>query len=90
MGGLIVLKYALEKGDSLEFNGVISCSPAIKNATPINPFKYWGGRLFGPLMPKMSVKTGLDTSNISRVPEVVKSYNKDALVHHYISLKTGI
>lgn len=89
MGGLIVLQYALQKQSNLEFTGIICCSPAIKNASPIHPVKYWGGRLLAPLLPKICVKSGLDFTNISSIPKIVQEYKNDPLVHPYISLGTG-
>lgn len=32
MGGYIVIRYAVEKGDAFEFDGVVSLAPALQNA----------------------------------------------------------
>lgn len=87
MGGFWMLKYALEHGS--EFHGAIICSPAIQPGTPINPLKHLFGRIGSYLVPKLTIKSGLDRCNLSRIREEVQWYEADPLVHPYISLRTG-
>lgn len=90
MGGYIAIRYALQKGESLEFDGVVAIAPAINKAFPINPIKYWSGIWASHILPSFTVENDLDFTMLSRIEAVVASYEKDALIHSKISLQTGI
>jgi alpha-beta hydrolase superfamily lysophospholipase len=89
MGGYIVIRYSIEKGDSLQFEGVIATSPALKHAFPINPVKYWVGRWASYLLPSKTIASALDFNQLSRKKEVVEAANKDPLICHRVSLQSG-
>ena len=56
---------------------------------PVSPAKYYAGRLFAPLLGRMTVDTGIDASGLSRDPQAVQAYLADPLNHHRISLQTA-
>lgn len=89
MGGYIVIRYSVEKGESLKFDGVIATSPALKHAFPINPVKYWVGRWASYLLPSKTIESALDFNHFSRIKEVVENAKKDPLICHCVSLQSG-
>lgn len=90
MGGYIAIRYAIEKGDSLDLDGIVAIAPAIRNSFPISPFKYWVGRSVSYAVPSMTVTTGLDSEHLSRKQEIGYLYRKDPLVYDCISVQSGI
>jgi len=89
LGGLIAALYAIAErpaiaglvlsGPFLEFGQGIS-KPAIKLA-----------RIMGWLLPALTITKALDTTAVSRDPDVVSAYAKDPLVHHGgIPVGTGV
>ncbi len=51
--------------------------------------KYWSGKIFAPILPKLSVPTGLNRKYLSRISEIIEMHEQDLLVHHKISLRTA-
>jgi acylglycerol lipase len=89
LGGLIATLFVIAErpaiaglvlsGPFLEFGQGIS-KPAIKLA-----------RIMGRLFPTLTITKALDTTAVSRNPDVVNAYAKDPLVHHGgIPLGTGV
>jgi alpha-beta hydrolase superfamily lysophospholipase len=89
MGGYIAIRYAIEKGDSLELDGIVAIAPAIRNSFPISSVKYWVGRSASYVVPSMTVAIGLDSEHLSRKREVGYLYGKDPLVYDRISVQSG-
>jgi len=87
MGGLIALRYAIANPVGLK--GAIISSPALGTHPDFQPpavLKLMVG-LLSRLAPRLMVKSELDTSAISRDPEVVKAYVSDPLVSEKVSVR---
>jgi acylglycerol lipase len=78
LGGIIVLDYAVRYPDGLR--GVVAISPAL-GEVGISRTKRVLGQVLTRVWPTFSLATGLDTTAISREPEVVSAYQRDPLVH---------
>ncbi len=78
MGGLIVLEYALRSPSGL--SGVIASSPAV-GRLGVAPWKMTLGRLLSRLWPRFSMEAGLDSSGLSRDPDVRRAIRDDPLSH---------
>jgi acylglycerol lipase len=79
MGGLITCAYLLNH--QADFKGAIISAPAIKIGEGISATTITMGKVLSRIAPKTGV-LALDTSAISRDPEVVKAYASDPLVFH--------
>jgi alpha-beta hydrolase superfamily lysophospholipase len=87
MGGLVVSAFVLRFAPDVR--GLVLTNPAVKADDNTSPFlrkiAKWAAR-FAPGMKAHA----LDINGLSRVPEVVKAYASDPLVHHgYIDARTG-
>jgi len=78
MGGLITLEYYLKK--SPDWAGAILSGPAVKISEDISPFLVKISGVISALFPKLPI-VQLDSSAISRDPEVVRDYENDPLVY---------
>jgi len=78
MGGLIVLEFALRSPS--ELRGVIASSPAV-GRLGVAPWKMSLGRLLSRLWPRFSMEAGLDSSGLSRDPDVRRAIRDDPLSH---------
>lgn len=78
MGGAIALSYALRHQDELD--GLVLSGASIKIGAGISPAIIAIGRLVSALLPKMGLVM-LDSSAISRDPEIVRAYDTDPLVY---------
>jgi alpha-beta hydrolase superfamily lysophospholipase len=78
MGGAISIAYALRHQDRLA--GLLLSGPAaaLDAATPVELF---AGRVLSRIAPGLGV-FGVDSSDVSRDPDVVRAYDEDPLVHH--------
>ncbi len=95
LGGLIVLDYALRGAADLEFKA-FNIQGLIVSAPPIQPM---GGtvssarillaRLLSGLLPRLTLKMGLDKSGLSRNPQISAQLADDPLVHSYVTLRWG-
>jgi alpha-beta hydrolase superfamily lysophospholipase len=82
MGGVVALDYALAHPREVE--RVVASSPGLRSAMP----PWWKLALANVARvtaPSMGFPTGLDTSGISRDPEVRRLREADSLVHDVIS-----
>jgi alpha-beta hydrolase superfamily lysophospholipase len=79
MGGLLVLAYTLRRKPDLR--GVISSSPGLRSVLEDQKLKIAVAKLLGTAVPAFTLPTGLDSSYVSRDPEVVRRYDQDPLVH---------
>jgi lysophospholipase len=87
LGGLISIRYALERPDGL--CGVVISSPALgvhPHAQPSRLLKWLVGAL-SRLAPRLRIASDLDTRAISRDAEVVRAYLDDPLVSEKVSTR---
>lgn len=87
MGGLEVLYYGLQNATGVK--GYIATGPSIKIAST-DPFKIFLAKTLNPILPKLSLPTGLDVTALSRDPKVIKDYQNDPLVHDLASTRLGM
>lgn len=87
LGGLIVLAYCIERRPSIA--GVVASAAALHTAVREQPAKVLLARLFGRLLPGVSVASGLDATLLSRDPAVVENYLHDRLVHRRMTFGFG-
>ena len=85
MGGNLVLNYALRRKPDLA--GVISTSPWIKLAFEPPAMQVFLGKTMNKIFPAFVQASELETSALSRDPEVVRAYEEDSLVHDKISAR---
>ena len=82
MGGLMALDYALTH--PRELSALVVSAPALRSAMP----PWWKlalAQLARVAAPSSGFPNGLDTTGLSRDPEVLKAYTQDPRVHHQIS-----
>lgn len=79
MGGLIAAEYLIDHSN--EFEGAIISAPLITIPDNISKLTVLAGKIFSTIAPKMGI-TALDSTAISRDPEVVNDYKNDPLVFH--------
>lgn len=85
LGSGLVLNYVLR--EKPEVVGVILSAPDLRLAFDPPLIKVLLGRIMNKVMPSYNQATGLDTSALSRSPDVVKQYENDPLVHDRISAR---
>lgn len=86
MGGNLVLNY-LMKDQSSEIEGAIVTSPWIRLAFQPPQWKVAAGNLMADIFPTFTQPNGLDTTEISSLPQEVDKYRGDALIHDKISAR---
>ena len=86
MGGLIALYYNVDVENHGAAGFVIS-NPQLGLAFEPPKIKVLAGRLLSRLLPRLRMSSELDTSHISRDPEVVRAYESDALIHGLVSTR---
>ncbi len=87
MGALIALDYVLWENEHIA-GAIISGAP-IEPVGVAKPFKVALARFLSRIYPGFPIDLGLDHDALSRIPEVVKSYQKDPLVHGKVSARWG-
>jgi alpha-beta hydrolase superfamily lysophospholipase len=85
MGGLIALRYAARKSDTL--SGAIISAPLIEVAVPVPAHKLMIARVSARMAPRMRLDNEINPSNLSRDPEVGRAYAADPLVNRKVSAK---
>lgn len=83
MGGQLVLNYSLNRQPNVK--GVIASSPFLKLAFDPPAWKVKLGKLVLNIFPALPQSTELETAAISQLPEEVKKYETDRLVHKRIT-----
>ena len=86
LGGLIVLNHLLHYPQQLD--GVIASAPALAQ-TGTSPLLILLAHILSSIAPGLTMKTGLDTTAISRDPAVVQAYTSDPLVHGLATPRLG-
>lgn len=82
MGGNLALNYGL-KQDGIA--GLIITSPYLRLAFSPPRWKMKMGKLLLKTLPSFTLPSGLDPAGISRIPEEVKRYREDPLIHDLVS-----
>ncbi len=85
MGGNLVLNYALRRTPDIK--GIISTSPWLKLAFEPPAIQVFMGKMMDKIYPAFMQSSGLETSSLSRDPNVVRAYEEDPLVHDKISAR---
>lgn len=85
MGGNIVINYALMRKPVIK--GIIVSAPFLRTPQPIPPVKLMLARVMKNIWGGWRETNGLDLEKLSRLPEVVKAYRNDPLVHAHISVR---
>lgn len=85
MGGNQVINFALRRKPVLA--GVIATGPWLKLAFDPPAIKVTLGRLMNNIYPAFTQSSELETAALSRDPEIVRAYEKDALVHDKMSAR---
>ncbi len=81
MGGLVVVNYLINHVNNQIIKGVIFSAPAVMIPADLSPFLQKISGFMSWLMPKLKT-VKLDSSGVSRDPEVVKAYDADPLIYH--------
>jgi len=84
-GGLIALSSVLE-GLKNEVRGLVLSGPNVVDTVDA-PIKKAAAKLLSKLTPRLSMATGLDSSLLSRDPQVVKDYDADPLVYGTVTAR---
>jgi len=87
LGAILMLAFGLRRRPDLP--GAILTAPALHTNLEEQRIKVIMARILGTLMPKGSIRTGLDQSKLSHDPAVVQAYRTDPLVHDKASLGWG-
>ena len=87
MGGMIVLTYVLKKYPA--FDGIITTSPLIDTAKPMDGFTKSLVRILNSIAPRMTINNRIDRSFLSRDARIVDAYNEDPLVFGKLSMRLG-
>ncbi len=86
LGGLIALDFILRLPDGVE--GVVISGPALTQGA-VNPLLLIASRIISVIAPSFGLDTQLESTDISRDPQVVMTYQKDPLVHSMASARLG-
>jgi alpha-beta hydrolase superfamily lysophospholipase len=87
LGALIVLDYLMH--EPVDLAGAIISGAPIEPAGVAKPYLVALARLLSRVWPACPLEMGLDTSALSRNPEVVRAYEEDPLVHGKASARFG-
>jgi alpha-beta hydrolase superfamily lysophospholipase len=80
-GGLIVLEFVLYDGQPTPaLNGVVVSAPGL-STEGFSPLLILMARILSRVQPALAIKTGLDSTALSRDPAVALAYQQDPLVH---------
>jgi len=86
LGGLIALEYVLHYPE--ELIGVVASGPVLAQVG-ISSFLLVLARALSGILPRLTLKTGLDATTLSRDPAVVEAYVNDPLVHGLATPRLG-
>jgi alpha-beta hydrolase superfamily lysophospholipase len=84
LGGTIVLDYGLRSPEQVD--GLIVTAPALGQVS-VSRYKLALGRLLSGVLPRFSLKLGIQTELCSRDPDVCAVYLQDPLRHEYGSAR---
>jgi alpha-beta hydrolase superfamily lysophospholipase len=83
-GGAAMLSAVLD-GKVLDARRFIVSSPALRTRVAVPQWKMTLGEVSSRVMPRLALSNEVDAGTLSRIPEVVKAYQTDPLVHPKIS-----
>ena len=83
MGGNLVLNFLIRRKPDI--TAAIVTAPYLKLAFEPPSWKVALGKISAGILPTLTQSTGLETAALSRDPNVVAAYEKDALVHDRIT-----
>ncbi|MDH7446625.1 alpha/beta hydrolase [Aquimarina sp. 2201CG14-23] len=83
MGGNLIINYVLR--NKPEITGAIATSPFLRLAFQPPAWKMTIGKLLQKIAPSVTLPSELDVEAISRIPDEVKKYQNDPLIHDKIS-----
>jgi acylglycerol lipase len=78
LGGLVVLEYALHRPDGL--TGVIAAAPPL-GSLGVPPVLMALGRVLSRVLPRFSLRIGMDLTGLARDPAVIEAVLADPLFH---------
>ena len=87
LGGLLTLAYAIQYGSGL--GGVIVTAAALQDSLQKQKAKVALMKLLAPVLPNMTLHSGLDITALSRDPEIIEAYRNDPLVHDNVTFGFG-
>jgi alpha-beta hydrolase superfamily lysophospholipase len=87
LGGLLALAYAIQSGAGLR--GVMVTGAGLRDSLQEQKAKLALVKLLAPILPTMTIHSGLDSATLSRDPEIVEAYRNDPLVHYNITVGFG-
>lgn len=85
MGGLIALKYAIDRPGGL--SGVVASGPLLGVNVKVPKIKAAIGGFLSNIAPGLSMNNEIDTAKLSHDRAVVDAYNNDPLVHPKVSAR---
>jgi lysophospholipase len=85
MGGLVALRFALERETGLR--GLVLAAPWLATALRVPAWKRGLGRVAARVVPPLTLSSGVRPEMISRDPEEARAYAGDPLVHDRISAR---
>ncbi|MGB9639581.1 MAG: lysophospholipase [Anaerolineales bacterium] len=88
LGGLLLLNYLIRQKPAVK--GAICSAAGLRTSLTQQRMKLWFVNIFGKIMPKLSIATGLDARMLSHDPIVVERYRKDPLVHGVVTLRMAL
>jgi alpha-beta hydrolase superfamily lysophospholipase len=89
LGGLIATLFVIAERPAIA--GLVLSGPFLEIGEGISKPAIMLARIMGWLLPMLTITKALDTTAVSRNPDVVNAYAKDPLVHHGgIPLGTGV
>ena len=80
MGGLVAVKYCLERNESSYLSGLITSGAALKIDKDLSPLLQKLAPILGKILPKLKTEP-LDKATLTRSEEVLDKYMKDPLVY---------
>ncbi len=87
LGATLVLNYGLRRKPDLK--GIIATSAPLHSVAENQPFLIMLARVLGGVVPNVAIASGLDTSKLSRDPQVEQLYRGDPLVHDRVTFSWG-
>lgn len=87
LGGLLALAYAIQYGAGL--GGVLVTGAGLRDSLQEQKAKLALVKLLAPILPTMTIQSGLDITNLSHDPEIIEAYRNDPLVHYNVTLGFG-
>ncbi len=85
LGGVIAASYALARPDDL--SGLILSSPGFVPRVRVPFWKDEIGRVCSWLVPRLTLRTGIEVEALTHDPDVQAAYRADPLIHHVASTR---